>query len=101
MPNITEAHVVLIKNQQDAYPNPDSAPELTAWENFLSKARNIHPQRYQVHLIVSGFSEREDARGFAENFMSYGSIFVFNQKRRPVYRLEVENDAAASPNAQE
>ncbi|TAH36547.1 MAG: hypothetical protein EYC62_02570 [Alphaproteobacteria bacterium] len=99
MPTITEAHVVLVKNQQLTQQNPinddDCLP--TPWEEFLEKHGKVKPQRFQVHLVVSGFSEREDARGFAENFMSCGSMFVFNNKKRNLYRLEVEADEKQNP----
>lgn len=96
MPTITEAHVVMLKNQKNYLSGQESDlidDTPTPWEQFLTKDRKTAPQRYQVHLIVSGFSAREDARGFAENFMSYGSIFVFNNEKRPLYRLEVEPES--------
>lgn len=102
MPSITEAHVVLLRNSTTPGDTAAMAEDdLTPWENFLAKARNIRPQRYQVHLVVSGFGERDDARQFAENFMAHGSVFVFNQKRRPLYRLDVANDQGESVHAQD
>jgi hypothetical protein len=100
MPNITEAHVVLLKQPHAQTDAVNADEDFTPWENFLAKARNIRPQRFQVHLVVAGFGEREEARQFAENFMAHGSIFVFNQKRRPLYRLEVEDNQAGEKNDQ-
>lgn len=96
MPAITEAHVVLIKNHKPGYtdirPEEMEADINTPWEDFLQKDRKTAPNRYQVHLVVSGFAAREDARGFAENFMAHGHIFLFNSQKRPLYRLEVQSD---------
>jgi len=92
MPTITEAHVVQIKNQSQAAAQATNDNDLTPWEEFLVQHRKIKPERFQVHLVVSGFGEREDARGFAENFMAYGSLFVFNNNKRPVFRLDVESE---------
>ena len=100
MPTITEAHVVLIKSNKNSfdmcnqdvreYDNP------TPWEQYLEQHNNVRPQKFQVHLVVSGFAEREEARSFAENFMSYGSIFVFGSKKRPLFRLEVETEGCGA-----
>jgi hypothetical protein len=99
MPAITEAHVVLVKGQKFGQQNTPEDNDVmpTPWEEFLEKHGKIKPQRFQVHLVVSGFAERDDARGFAENFMSCGSMFVFNNKKRNLYRLEVEADEKHSP----
>lgn len=70
MPAVTEAHVVAVKNSDERTPN-----------------------RYQVHLVVSGFSERVDARHWTETFMSCGSMVLFdNERKRPLYHLEVETN---------
>ncbi len=92
MPSITEAHVVLIKKPFESEQDEACVAMATPWEEYLEKNNRIKPQRFQVHLVVSGFSEREEARGFAENFMSYGSMFVFNNKKRPLYRIDVDSD---------
>ena len=94
MPSITEAHVVQIKNQSQSVPQTYNDDELTPWEEFLVQHRKIKPERFQVHLVVSGFGEREEARGFAENFMAHGSLFVFNNSKRSVFRLDVESENA-------
>jgi hypothetical protein len=74
-------------------PTPNDG-EWTPWEEVVAQQRKIKPERFQVHLVVSGFGEREVARGFAENFMAHGSLFVFNNSKRPVYRLDVESENA-------
>jgi len=92
MPVVTEAHVVLVKNSRPGIPNDNVDPEVpTPWEQYLEQHGQAKPNRFQVHLVVSGFSDRDTARDFAEQFMSCGSLFVFNNKRRPIYQLEVDN----------
>ncbi len=93
MPVITEAHVIRIHDPYQARFNNDipiEDLEASDWENFLVSQNKTLPQRYKVHLVVSGFQLREDARAFAENFMANGSLFVFGRGNRPVFRLEVE-----------
>ena len=95
MPVITEAHVVLIKSHKPGSLESDDMNDnqSTPWEDYLVRQNKYKPQRFQVHLVVSGFTEREEARGFAENFMSYGSIFVFGDKKKALSRLEVESES--------